>query len=124
MRPRLETPFLEPKEKQRSSFIRLRPESAARAFRELLANDHVGFTASYLFLQKLADAEHGHPFAGAAIDLVRTRVAELTDLRDALEQIHAVADDPRVEAMLAPDRPLAAFLKGLYVWTDGIMNAF
>jgi len=96
----------------------------ARAFRELLVADHVGFATNFHFLAGLAENNPGHVFADAALELVRARVNELRDIEEALEALHAVASDPRVEALLAPDRPLSAFLKGLYVFCEVVVEAF
>jgi hypothetical protein len=100
-----------------------RPRVAGGSERDQLANEHVSFVASLLFLQRLSEIEPTQPFGGAAMNLVRTRVGELEDLRDALEAIQLAARDSRVDEMLAPKRPLAAFLGGIYLWTDGLMTA-
>jgi hypothetical protein len=55
--------------------------------------------------------------ARAALDTLRTRVGELTDLREALDELHAVA--PSFHA----DGALTAFAFGLYSWSEEVIGA-
>ena len=124
-------------ERARPSFIRFRPAepvdfqdepptvrttskgpgaspSESRRFRDALANDHLNLTVNLLHLQRMLDG---------ASSILRGHTQELADVLHGLEAVIEHAYDPTVAPLLAPGSALAAYIKGLYLWCDGIIEA-
>jgi hypothetical protein len=108
------------------SFIRLLPDdpdyepsepatlknAPAPDGRALLANDQLNFTVAVLHLKRLAEGEKG-PMAD--------RVGELEDVRDAIESLLGCS---AIAPLLRPGAPLAAYLKGLYLFCGSAAEGF
>jgi hypothetical protein len=80
--------------------------------RTLLANDQLNFTVSVLHLKRLAENECG-PMAD--------RIGELEDVRDAIESLLGCAS---VVPLLRAGAPLAAYIKGLYLFCGSAAEGF
>jgi hypothetical protein len=80
--------------------------------RVLLANDQLNFTVSVVHLKRMAENEKS-PMAD--------RIGELEDVRDALESLLAC---PAITPFLRPGAPLAAYLKGLYLFCGSAAEGF
>jgi hypothetical protein len=93
------------------------------AIRESLANDQLNFTVDLLHLQRLLEGEVPFRSAHVTAAAIRDRLGELEDVRDAIEALLALRDG-RLQPLLGSGSPLAAYLKGLYLFSNGIVEAF
>ncbi len=120
--PRFRTPSLPPDFHDEPPTVRTTwkgPASAdeqreARQFREALGNDHLNVMVNFLHLQRILEG---------APTFLRGRAQEVADVLDALEAVIEHAEDPRAVRMFGPGAALAAYVKGLYLWCDGVIEA-
>ena len=93
----------------------LAPQASIDRFLDDVAHDELGLTIALVALERdLGEMPYDRSIRAAA-ETLRERVSDLCELRDALHDVCVVADDPRASHLLAPEAPLAAFVRGLYV---------
>lgn len=97
----------------------LRPTSAPH--RATLANDQLNFTVNLLHLARLLQAEPVGLLTVAASRKIAARLGDLEDVREAIDAVLAVRD-ARLERMLGSGAALSAYLKGLYLYVEGIVE--
>ena len=126
---------------QRHSFVRMRADDpyeadsvysepatirrASTPFGELLANDQLNLTVNLLHLRRLLlrSDDGAADGAGTAAPRIQAILGELEDLRDAIDTL-LECNDPRRQRLLAPGASLSAYVKGLYAYCEGIVDAF
>jgi len=110
------------------SYVRVRPSPDATwddtaGFLDAMGELQLNFTMNLLCLESSVDGVPYDPSARAAAVTLRQRIQELVDLREALNELYLGANEPRVRALFAPDGPLVAYLKGLYLFCDEATSA-
>jgi hypothetical protein len=100
------------------------PEATPAGTRLLdeLGDDDLNLTVSLLCLEQAAGSMPRDPSARAAAETLRMRIQDLVDLRDALHALVAHARDASIAHLFAPEEPLAVYVKGLYVWSAGVVD--
>jgi hypothetical protein len=98
-------------------------QAAIERFLDDVAHDDLGLTIALIGLERQLGAMPYDRSIRAAAETLRERVADLCELRDALHDVYIVADDPRIAHLLAPEAPLAAFVRGVYVWCAIVTDA-
>jgi hypothetical protein len=93
-----------------------RPPSA---FRDDLANDALEFGVRLLVVDSLMTMIPDEPENVGFF----TQAGMVVALSEALDRVRARAEDARVVGVLAPDTPLGAYVKGLYVQASMIARA-
>jgi hypothetical protein len=119
-------------ESPRASYVRARnpdvtaPMSAqyqATAFLDVMGELQLNLQMSLLCL---GDSVEGVPYdrsAHAAAETLRTRIQELADLRDALNEVYLDAGEPPFAPLFMADAPLVSYLKGVYLWCHDVTGA-
>lgn len=117
-----------------ASFVRARsadvtgpmPNAAwaeASAFLDVMGELQLNLGVSLLCLDDAVGTMPYDRSAVAASETLRTRIQELTDLRDALNELYLDATDPSFAPLFAADAPLTAYLKGVYLWAGDVAIA-
>jgi hypothetical protein len=96
----------------------------ARSFLEELGDEQLTLQVSLLCVEHMFDRVPRDPSARAAAECIQTRIGDMSELRNALNALYLDAADPRLQAILRKDGPLAEYLRGLYAWTRGVLRAF
>lgn len=91
--------------------------------RESLANDQLNLTVNLLHLRRLLQGEPQGLLTADAAARIGARLAGLEDVRDAVETVLARKDE-QLERMLASGASLSAYLKGLSLYCEGIVETF
>lgn len=63
------------------------------------------------------------PSTNAAARIVANHLSDLTTLRDALVQVHALGSEPRLHALFLPDTALSDYLRGVFAWAFAVVSA-
>ena len=115
-----------------SSFVRVRrsPDvaigdchSEAVAFLDVMGEEQLNLTVNLFCLESSATGVAYDPSARAAADTLRTRIAELCDLRDALNEVYLEGSAAAAARLFAADAPLIEYVKGLYLWCAEVTAA-
>lgn len=117
-----------------SSFVRVRrsPDAAADtcardreavAFLDVMGEQQLNLTVNLFCLESSATGVAYDPSARAAADTLRTRIAELCDLRDALNEVYLEGSTAAASRLFAADAPLIEYVKGLYLWCAEVTAA-
>jgi hypothetical protein len=88
-----------------------------------LANDQLNLTVNLLHLTRLLQAEPSGMLTPSAASTIGSRIGDIEDIRDAIDAVLSVKNE-RLERLLAPGAALSAYLKGLYLYLEGIVEAF
>jgi hypothetical protein len=99
----------------------LRTEGAPH--RDSLANDQLNLTVNLLHLRRLLQGEPQGLLTPEAAARIGARLGDLEDVREAIETVLKLRGE-RVERMLASGASLSAYLKGLYLYCEGIVETF
>jgi hypothetical protein len=91
----------------------------AGAFRDDLANDALEFGVRLLVVDSLMTMIPDEPENVGFF----TQAASVVALSEALDRVRARVEDARVVGVLAPETPLGAYVKGLYVRASMIVRA-
>jgi hypothetical protein len=98
-----------------------------RTFLEELGDEqlafHVGLSDLREALARALEALPRDRSTHAAAQAIEARVADLDDLREALNAVYLDAADPRTGSLLRSNGPLADYLRGLYAWNRGVLRA-
>ncbi len=134
--PRVPEPIAEarPAVEKQESYVRLRnlEETTAQmpaewqdacAFLDAMGELQLNLTVN---IHCLEDSVLGATYdrsANAAAETLRTRIQEVTDLRDALNELYLEATDAAFAPLFATDAPLNAYLRGVYLWCNDVTAA-
>lgn len=128
--PEERTPIVSYDGDKRGSHVRVRaksigPEIPFDAMRVLdaMGEAQLELTLDILCLESAASVVAYDPSARAAADTLRTRIHELADLRDALNEVYLEGGSARASLCFTPGRPLAAYTRGLYVWAGSVVRS-
>jgi hypothetical protein len=107
-----------------SSHVRVMPRAQipydAMVVLDAMGEAQLQLTLDLFCLESAAGVAPYDPSARAAADTLRVRMQELADLRDALNDVYLEASDARAALLFSPGRPLAAYVRGLYVWACAV----
>jgi hypothetical protein len=98
-------------------------EPRTRAVVEELSEDQITLTMSLLCVQNMVAEVPRDPSAHAAAQSVKERLADLTELKNALGNVNLDACDPRLAPLFAENAPLNDYLRGLFAWTKAVLRA-
>ena len=98
-------------------------DATVRAFVTVLGDDQVELGAKLHALISSFDNAPFDPSARAVGATLRRRVYDVAALRDALDAVYLVAFDASLAPLYEQNAPLGPFLKGLYIWSDGVLDA-
>jgi hypothetical protein len=112
----------------RESYIRLRPGTRAlhehvEIFTHAMNEDQLALGMKLLNVTHSMD---GFPYdvsARAAAAALRRRYFDVSDVADALNELYFAAQHSVLAPLFDPDAAVAPFLKGLYIWCDGVVEA-
>jgi hypothetical protein len=95
-------------------------------FLDEMANDDLNLTVSLMCLEQLLGGMPNDRSIRAAAEALRCRIHELGDMRDALHDLYLAATlhEARGVRAMPPEGALAAFVKGLYLWSEILADAF
>jgi hypothetical protein len=99
-------------------------QSQAQSFLEELGDEQLTLQMSLMCVEHVVDDVPRDPSAHAAADILCARIADLAEVRNALDAICLDAADRRMQGMLRSDGPLAEYVRGLHAWTKGVLRAF
>jgi hypothetical protein len=103
--------------------VRAPVDALVRAFVTMLGDDQMELGAKLHAVASSIDTVPFDPSARAVGATLRRRVYDVVALRDALDAVYLVAFDTSLAPLYERDAPLAPFLKGLYIWSDGVLDA-
>jgi hypothetical protein len=95
-----------------------------RSCLEELAVEQTALTRSLRGASEIIGTIPRDPSAHAAAQSMRDRLADLGELKAALDAVYLDATDPRMHEMLGRDSALTEYLRGLYTWCKGVLRAF
>ena len=133
--PQAPDPIVEPAPaaEKSASYVRMRnledttqmpPEwTDACAFLDAMGELQLNLTVNLHCLESSVLGATYDRSANAAAETLRTRIQELTDLRDALNELYFEATDASLAPLFAADAQLTAYLKGTYLWCNEITSA-
>jgi hypothetical protein len=98
-------------------------DATVRAFVTVLGDDQIELGAKLHALTSSFDSAPFDPAARAIGATLHRRAYDVMALRDALDAVYLVAFDASLAPLYEPDAPLGPFLKGLYIWSDGVLDA-
>ncbi|MEO6577063.1 MAG: hypothetical protein ABIP89_24660 [Polyangiaceae bacterium] len=112
----------------RESYIRLRPGTRAlhehvETFARVMNDDQLNLGMKLLNVTHSMD---GFPYdvsARAAAGALRRRYFDVSDVADALNELYFATQHSTLAPLFDPDASVAPFLKGLYIWCDGVVEA-
>ncbi len=91
--------------------------------RMLIENDQLNLTVSLLHLARLLQGERAPRTSAAACAAIAAGVGDVEDVRDAIEVVLALRD-PRLDRLLGAGAALSAYLRGLHLYCEGIVETF
>jgi hypothetical protein len=97
--------------------------SEACAFIDTMGELQLNFQVNLLCLENTLEQMSYDRSANAAADTLRTRIQELTDVRDALNDIYLDAAEPAFAPLFGAEAPLTAYIKGVYLWCNEVTGA-
>lgn len=112
----------------RESYIRLRPGTQAlheyvETFARVMNEDQLNLGMKLLNVTHSMD---GFPYdvsARAAAAALRRRYFDVSDVADALNELYFAAQHTALAPLFEQGASVAPFLKGLYIWCDGVVEA-
>jgi hypothetical protein len=110
------------------SHVRLRAlvegeTAAAHALLDELGGEQLTLSMSLVCLERASELAPYDPSSQAAARILRMRLEELGELRDALQRVHFACAYPVAAPLLVKDAPLADYLRGVHAWLGGIARA-
>jgi hypothetical protein len=98
-------------------------DATVRAFVTVLGDDQIELGAKLHALTSSLDSVPFDPSARAVGATLHRRAYDVVALRDALDAVYLVAFDASLAPLYEQNAPLGPFLKGLYIWSDGVLDA-
>jgi len=88
-----------------------------------LCEDQLTLTLSLTCLEEAIGEAPRDASARAALSTLGSRLVDLAVLREALAQVLQTTVDPHIQRLVAPEAPLADYLRGLYAWAHAVTRA-
>ncbi len=112
----------------RESYVRLRPGTQAlhayvETFARVINDDQLNLGMKLLNVTHSMD---GFPYdvsARAAAAALRRRYFDVSDVADALNELYFAVQHSTLAPLFDQDASVAPFIKGLYIWCDGVVDA-
>jgi hypothetical protein len=98
-------------------------EATVRAFVTALGDDQADLGSKLHALTSTIEGVSFDPAARPVVETLRRRAYDVAALREALDDVYLVAFDASLAPLYEKDAPLQPFLKGLYIWSDGVLDA-
>jgi hypothetical protein len=105
------------------SEIRVRERAAPQHLADAMEEAQLDLGLAVACIEDCVSGMPHDPSTLAAADSLRCRVAELGDLRDALEAICAVAGDPSAASLFSNDGAVGGYVRGVYLFASAAASA-
>jgi hypothetical protein len=112
-----------PSAEETRAWVEQEQRAQAARFLDAMGEDQLNLTVNLLCLEHASEGVPYDVSARAAAASLRTRIQELSDLRDALNEIYLEASEAHFVPLLISDAPLPAYMKGLYLFCEEIISA-
>jgi hypothetical protein len=95
----------------------------ASSFLDEIGDEQLNMMVSIVCIERMLDRLPHDPSAHAAANSIRARIADIAQLRDALEDVYASSANPLFASIFSADGHLADFMRGAYVWAGIVLRA-